>query len=36
VIRKAVFGDLVNHSVVNVTQKVTDWIEEGQLLEIGA
>jgi hypothetical protein len=28
VIRKAVYGDLVNNSVVDVTQKVADWIEE--------
>lgn len=33
VIRKAVFGDLANHAVVNVTQKVTDWIEDSLPIE---
>lgn len=28
VIKNAVYGDLANNAVVNVTQKVTDWIEE--------
>jgi hypothetical protein len=28
VIRNAVYGDLANHAVVNVTQKVADWIED--------
>jgi hypothetical protein len=28
VIRNAVYGDLANDAVVDVTQKVTDWIEE--------
>ncbi len=28
VIKNAVFGDFANNAVVNVTQKVTDWIEE--------
>ena len=28
VIKNAVYGDLANNAVVNVTQKVADWIEE--------
>jgi hypothetical protein len=28
VIKNAVYGDLANNAVVNVTQKVADWIED--------
>jgi hypothetical protein len=28
VIKNAVYGDLANNAVVNVTQKVVDWIED--------
>jgi hypothetical protein len=33
VIRNAVFGDLANHVVVNVTQKVADWVEDSLSVE---
>jgi hypothetical protein len=29
VIKSAVYGDLANNAVVDVTQKVTDWLEDG-------
>jgi len=36
VIRNAVYGDLANHAVVNVTQKVSDWIEDSLTVEATA
>jgi hypothetical protein len=36
VIRKAVYGDLANNAVVNVTQKVADWIEDSLTVEATA
>jgi hypothetical protein len=36
VIRNAVYGDLANNAVVNVTQKVADWIEDSLPVEATA
>ena len=36
VIRKAVYGDLANHAVVDVTGKVSDWIEDSLTVEATA
>lgn len=36
VIRNAVYGDLANHAVVNVTQKVADWVEDSLPVEATA
>ncbi|MFN0076931.1 MAG: hypothetical protein ACKVY0_10670 [Prosthecobacter sp.] len=36
VIKKAVYGDLANNAVVNVTQKVADWIEDSLTVEANA
>ena len=36
VIKKAVYGDLANNAVVNVTQKVADWIEDSLTVEATA
>ena len=36
VIRNAVYGDLANNAVVNVTQKVADWIEDSLPVEANA
>jgi hypothetical protein len=36
VIRNAVYGDLANNAVVNVTQKVADWVEDSLRVEATA
>lgn len=36
VIKNAVYGDLVNNAVVNVTQKVADWVEDSLKVEATA
>ena len=36
VIRNAVYGDLANHAVVNVTRKVSDWLEDSLAVEATA
>lgn len=36
VIKKAVYGDLANNTVVDVTRKVADWIEESLTVEASA
>ncbi|MEY4245456.1 MAG: hypothetical protein RLZZ245_3041 [Verrucomicrobiota bacterium] len=36
VIRNAVYGDLANNAVVNVTQKVADWVEDSLKVEATA
>jgi hypothetical protein len=36
VIRNAVYGDLANNAVVNVTQKVADWVEDSLTVEATA
>ncbi len=36
VIKNAVYGDLANNTVVNVTQKVSDWIEDALRVEATA
>lgn len=36
VIRNAVYGDLANNAVVNVTQKVADWVEDSLAVEATA
>jgi hypothetical protein len=36
VIRKAVYGDLASHAVVDVTRKVSDWIEDSLTVEATA
>ena len=33
VIRNAVYGDLANHAVVSVTEKVADWVEDSLTVE---